>query len=127
MNKTGKYHEKYLKHRKYYRDYENNRWKNDPEFRKRRGDTTKASIKKWRDKVIEHFGGRCIKCGFMDKRALQIDHINGGGKSDRDGKITGFYKKVLKDKSGKYQLLCANCNLIKRIENREFRKSKYDK
>jgi len=30
-----------------------------------------------------------------------------------------FLKKVLADKKGSYQLLCANCNWIKRWENEE--------
>ena len=30
-----------------------------------------------------------------------------------------YYYRVLKDQSGKYQLLCANCNAIKRFEENE--------
>jgi hypothetical protein len=76
----------------------------------------------WRIKVIGHLGGKCVICGFSDIRALQIDHVSGGGRVDRKGLTTGFYKKVVEDKSGKYQLLCANCNAIKRIINHEFKK-----
>jgi len=32
-----------------------------------------------RQRVIAALGGKCAKCGFSDWRALQIDHINGGG------------------------------------------------
>jgi hypothetical protein len=35
-----------------------------------------------RDKIIAYLGGKCIKCGFSDERALQIDHTNGGGSKD---------------------------------------------
>jgi hypothetical protein len=69
--------------------------------------------------VITHLGGKCNKCGFNDIKALQIDHINGGGRKDRNGLILGFFKKVLADDSDNYQLLCANCNTIKRIVNHE--------
>jgi hypothetical protein len=78
---------------------------------------------KWRDKVLNHLGNKCKKCGYSDKRALQIDHINGGGYEDRKDLIVGFYKKVIEDKSNKYQLLCANCNWIKKNENGEVRKN----
>lgn len=73
---------------------------------------------------MEALGGKCVKCGFKDVRALQIDHINGGGsqeRKERDFKMN-FHKHVLESfirKENKYQLLCANCNWIKRFENKE--------
>ena len=33
--------------------------------------------------------------------------------------IYQYYKNILKDITGKYQLLCANCNFIKSFENKE--------
>ena len=79
---------------------------------------------KSRNAVIEFLGGKCIQCGFSDKRALQIDHINGGGSKERKEKgfNAEFHKHVLKslmNGENKYQLLCANCNWIKRFENKE--------
>ncbi len=72
--------------------------------------------------LLKHLGDKCVRCGFSDPRALQIDHINGGGRNERT-KLGGiYYKKVLEsiiNKEGKYQLLCANCNFIKRYENNE--------
>jgi hypothetical protein len=73
-----------------------------------------------RTKVLQKFGSKCMQCGFDDFRALQIDHINGGGSSERKTlKKDSLYREVLKDNTNKYQLLCANCNSIKRIENNE--------
>src|SRR5271157_4917708 len=47
----------------------------------------RKSGKKFRDQlrqdVILIFGGKCIRCGFTDWRALQVDHINGGGTRER--------------------------------------------
>src|SRR5882672_1972397 len=74
--------------------------------------------------AIKKMGGKCIRCRFKDFRALQIDHVNGDGYLDNIdvslGKSHGrqtsgiaFLKKVLADKKGSYQLLCANCNWIK--------------
>lgn len=84
----------------------------------------KEYLRKVRDAVLEALGGRCVGCGFDDKRALQIDHINGRGSKERKERPYrgNFHKHVLKSflsQENKYQLLCANCNWIKRVENNE--------
>jgi hypothetical protein len=92
-------------------------------------------LEKQRKKIEIHslLGSICIKCGFTDIRALQIDHINGGGHIERKEYPTNpkkYYSNILtsiKNKEGKYQLLCANCNWIKRFENNEVRKPNYEK
>lgn len=67
----------------------------------------------------------CARCGFKDLRALQIDHINGGGKREitRFRDLQQYYsflnKMELEELRKKYQILCANCNWIKTSENRE--------
>ena len=74
-----------------------------------------------RQRVIKKLGSKCVKCDFSDWRALQVDHINGGGSQDRK-KLGGtwyLYQEVLKDENSKFQLLCANCNWIKKVRNRE--------
>lgn len=80
---------------------------------------------KWRADLLFVMGGKCFRCGFNDWRALQIDHINGGGHKERSRIGPSYWNKVLKsflDKEGVYQLLCANCNFIKRYENGELNK-----
>lgn len=74
-----------------------------------------------KEEVISLLGGKCYICGYSDRRALQIDHIHGNGINER--KITNYYsfrRKLLKlnaeELTREYQLLCANCNQIKRIE-----------
>lgn len=84
-------------------------------------------LQKLRYSVLEILGGQCVQCGFSDKRALQIDHINGGGSIERKerGFNHSFHKHVLQsviNKENKYQLLCANCNWIKRFDNNETKK-----
>lgn len=77
--------------------------------------------RKLRLAAIAFLGGKCIRCGFNDVRALQIDHINGGGlKELRKVSPFTYYKKILIDTEMKYQLLCANCNWIKREEKKEW-------
>jgi hypothetical protein len=81
-------------------------------------------IKK-RIELINLMGGKCVICGFSDYRALQIDHINGGGSNEINRcKNTNKYYQDIKNLSNeernkKYQLLCANCNWIKRTEENE--------
>jgi hypothetical protein len=72
-----------------------------------------------RRKVVHALGGRCCRCGFKDWRALQIDHRNGGGNREL-ARLSrhAFHMKVLADPTP-YQLLCANCNWIKRYEEAE--------
>lgn len=92
-------------------------------------DKEKNKKKKFESKKLlyEKMGGVCVKCGFSDYRALQIDHINGGGNKEikflRATKKHGFYHKIVLEShlknEKKYQLLCANCNWIKRFENNE--------
>ena len=74
-----------------------------------------------RKSVISKLGNVCVICGFSDYRALQIDHINGGGSKHRKSFSSNisFLRDVLKDNGTKYQLLCANCNWIKRFQNNE--------
>lgn len=58
----------------------------------------------------------------MDKRALQIDHVHGGGVKTRQESSSDRYIKILKEireGSKKYQTLCVYCNWIKRYQNKE--------
>lgn len=88
--------------------------------------SARKSIKKLRVRrrreVLELMGSKCVRCGFNDFRALQIDHIDGGGlKKIKAIGGTGRQLKIILE-NGKYkglQLLCANCNWIKRDENNE--------
>ena len=73
-----------------------------------------------RQRAIAILGGKCVRCGFNDWRALQIDHINGGGNQEiKQIGATGILGKVLRGETEDYQLLCANCNWIKRYEEGE--------
>lgn len=78
----------------------------------------KKSGEKLRNQVLEILGNKCVKCGFLDRRALQIDHIHGGGHKERKlvsyRTIYRFIRNNPKLALEKYQLLCANCNAIKR-------------
>lgn len=70
-------------------------------------------------KAIKKLGNQCAKCGFDKIGALQIDHVNGGGCQFRKtSNLSKTCRLVLKEE-GNYQVLCANCNWIKRYTNNE--------
>lgn len=77
---------------------------------------------KRRMKVYEALGGaKCRNCGFTNRYALQIDHVFGNGAKERLNfgmSWETWYKYIIKNPD-QYQILCANCNWIKRFENRE--------
>jgi hypothetical protein len=81
---------------------------------------TSQNYRELKKLVLKKLGNKCKKCGFTDDRVLQVDHVNNDGFKERRNKISGagLYRKVLKDKNNVYQLLCANCNWIKRLENK---------
>jgi hypothetical protein len=92
-----------------------------------------------RRQVVLKLGVRCSNpnCGWInedgtrgcsDIRALQIDHINGGGYKEfyLAGGSGNFYRELLNlpidQLKSRYQMLCANCNWIKRhVREREHR------
>ena len=85
----------------------------------------KRRLARARAAMLAAMGGKCARCGFADERALQVDHVHGSGLRELKGRSGGphtYYTKVLASvlaDEGKYQLLCANCNWIKRAERRE--------
>ena len=65
--------------------------------------------------MVAAYGGRCVCCGETEPIFLAIDHINGGGKSDRLRGHGGFHFYAKLKKLGwpkdEYRLLCHNCNM----------------
>lgn len=87
--------------------------------------TYPSTLKNLRYKILKRLGAICNKCGFLDIRALQIDHIDGGGTKERK-KYKNYYGYIQYLRSlsdielkASYQCLCANCNQIKKIEKEE--------
>jgi hypothetical protein len=78
-----------------------------------------------RARAIAALGGKCATCGYdADTRALQFDHIAGGGGREyrEGGGFSGYYKRLKTlaegQRASEIQLLCANCNSIKDAERR---------
>lgn len=76
---------------------------------------------KLKQTVYTQYGNICGHCGFTDQRAFQLDHVNGGGTKERKEKCWNYQLVLLDARKNptKYQLLCANCNAIKRYTNSE--------
>jgi len=126
--KREDYHKNMGKYVEYRKAYLKNH-KNDPVFRfKQRSYSNKKSFE-LKMALLTLIGTKCGKCNFDDIRALQFDHIKGGGSVDRKLHAGhNFYRYYLSHPEiaiRKLQVLCANCNHIKRYENEEFRQPKY--
>ena len=89
----------------------------------------------WRVKLFDILGGpKCNckgkdcwhkgKCKVKDKRAYQFDHIKGGGRKEfkkfaNPSYMYKYYVKHPKEAKKTLQVLCVNCNWIKRFTNNE--------
>ena len=81
--------------------------------------------------VFEHYSKcneiKCASCGFTDIRALSLDHIDGNGAAHRKeicknshcGSATLYTWLVANNFPEGFQILCMNCQFIKRAENNE--------
>ena len=73
-------------------------------------------IIKNRKLIINNLGGKCECCRIDNEEFLSIDHINGGGRKERENfKKYKHYLKMLVNLSineltSKYRCLCFNCN-----------------
>lgn len=67
-----------------------------------------------RARAVLKLGGACRACGNSDLRVLQLNHINGEGKTSRNDKVTyGEAVRILNGETLPYiEVLCANCNVI---------------
>jgi len=134
MNRTKEYY------KKYYAEHKEKRRQDSKNYRLRHPERNSISCRKWRNnhmkqrrnyeciyfgkirkKVIEILGNKCVRCGINDIRVLQIDHIKPCGSKNRKN-LHLIYKEILQNLNQKeYQLLCSNCNWIKKFENNENR------
>jgi hypothetical protein len=76
--------------------------------------------------IYDILGRKCVRCGYDDDiDCLQLDHINGNGRKQRGSKsIRNFYCYYASNHDiikSDLQILCVNCNWLKRLEDREKR------
>jgi hypothetical protein len=99
--------------------------------KEKQNEYSKTKRDKIRKEILELLGNRCsnphclVLNGCSDIRCLQIDHVNGKGNQERKLFKNHAYKYLrhilqkIREGSKDYQLLCANCNVIKRAEKKE--------
>lgn len=78
--------------------------------------------------VLEFLGGQCVECGELDKRCLQIDHIEPILRKFGDTKYG--YKTILdiymdREDTDNLQILCANCHCKKTVNIDKFKFSSW--
>ena len=79
---------------------------------KRRHDAKKRN-------ALNLLGHICVRCGFDDPRALQVDHVIPVGKYHPDRQYgERFWGRIINNPE-QFQRLCANCNVIKDHEDRD--------
>jgi len=92
-------------------------------------------LRDFRTLLLDQMGGKCSNCAFGDYRALQIDHVYGGGTKERKSgmgwvasprTLDQVEKALARHFLGELQILCANCNWIKRYEKGEHGKRSLD-
>lgn len=101
----------------------------DPEVeqrrRQKRNERNKRHQALIKEGLLAYYGdGKCARCGEDNPVLLCIDHIEGEGRKERrENGIKGgsqFYQWLWNNNlPDGYQVLCWNCNALKRHENKE--------
>lgn len=108
------------KGRQYYRDY----------YQKNKASaiiTRRQYNERIKKEVLAHYGNgkcACVRCGESRLACLSIDHIGSGGTAHRKREHisagNNFYHWLRRQGFPKgYQVLCMNCQYVKRVENNE--------
>lgn len=110
--------------RRYYQDNKKRILKRKTEqMRKYRKANPEKSREVWRrykhkrrTRMFDLYGHECSICGFTDKRALTLDHINNNGNEERRtiGESRIMTKAIATHLPGEYRILCMNCQFIER-------------
>ena len=74
--------------------------------------------------VYDFYGNKCACCGENNPYFLQIDHVNNDGYKDmynrNQRRYSGLtmYSRIIKEGfPDRFQILCANCNFGKKMNN----------
>jgi len=76
----------------------------------------RATRQELRAKALRVYGGdppKCACCGETNELFLVLDHVDGGGKRDRDQhKGLGYYRGLITERRSNIRVLCSNCNSV---------------
>ena len=86
--------------------------------RRKASDASLASYYRCRAAVIGAYGNQCACCGEKEIEFLQVDHVNNDGAVHRKQLKTAGGSQIYRDIIRRnfpddFQLLCANCHLVK--------------
>jgi len=72
----------------------------------------KDAHRKLREQAFAGYGGHCACCGESRFEFLAIDHVNGGGRKDRETRSTNQIARqiIAAGFPPDYRILCHNCN-----------------
>jgi hypothetical protein len=89
----------------------------NPDLHRKQSREAKARLK---TSLFDLYGHACVRCNFVDKRALTLDHkLNNGNKERKELGERGVYTKAKNNYlPNEYQILCMNCQFIKRCEDK---------
>src|SRR6266568_3870590 len=57
-------------------------------------------VQRAKERALVALGGRCMRCHYEDRDALQIDHVNGGGnraRRENGDRGAGFFNRIAKN------------------------------
>lgn len=82
--------------------------------------SNKDHYRKIRDRVLKHYGNKCVCCGISENKFLAMDHVNGNGNQHRlsicGHKKMRIHSWLIKNNfPDNFQILCHNCNMAKGI------------
>ncbi len=97
------------------------------DYRKRDNESQTSYRLRRKQLVFSHYSNgsiKCVVCGESRLACLSIDHIAGGGTQHKLSlKLRGghdFYGWLVRSRFPEgYQVLCMNCQFVKRVMNRE--------
>lgn len=83
-------------------------------YERNKGQARKAARERFqrlRAEMLDLLGGRCVRCGYHDRRALEIDHLI----PRKETRLKEWHREMsnIREHPEQYQLLCANCHTIK--------------
>ena len=72
----------------------------------------KQSNRLIRERLFEGYGGKCVCCGESRFEFLALDHVNGGGRKERQTMSTQqiALRAIREGFPPAYRVLCHNCN-----------------
>jgi hypothetical protein len=83
-----------------------------------------SQFRRAQKRAFEVLGSRCSVCGESDFRCLQVDHKLGQGYKERKRLGAATILVKARNNPDEYQVLCATCNWLKRVQNKEHVKPK---